>query len=148
MPVALLDVNVLLALAWPPHVHHEAAHRWFAQNRSSGWATCPLTQLAFLRLSIQPSIVKANLTFADAQNALVCSLAVPEHQFWSLDYPFSDVLPEVRARLAGHHQLTDAVLLDLAIRHAARLATFDRRVAALLPPESPHRHAIELLSAE
>ena len=28
--VALLDVNVLVALAWPNHVHHTQAHRWFS----------------------------------------------------------------------------------------------------------------------
>jgi hypothetical protein len=33
VPVSLLDVNVLLALAWPTHVYHLAAHRWFAENR-------------------------------------------------------------------------------------------------------------------
>jgi hypothetical protein len=26
----LLDVNLLLALSDPMHVHHEVAHRWFA----------------------------------------------------------------------------------------------------------------------
>ena len=26
--VYLLDVNVLIALAWPNHVHHAAAHTW------------------------------------------------------------------------------------------------------------------------
>jgi uncharacterized protein len=30
--VALLDVNVLVALFDPDHVHHEAAHRWFAAS--------------------------------------------------------------------------------------------------------------------
>jgi predicted nucleic acid-binding protein len=39
--VALLDVNVLVALFQPDHVHHELAHDWFAENRQTGWATCP-----------------------------------------------------------------------------------------------------------
>ena len=30
MTIYLLDVNVLLALSDPMHIHHEAAHRWFA----------------------------------------------------------------------------------------------------------------------
>ena len=54
--VSLLDVNVLLALAWPTHVHHLAAHRWFAENHDAGWATCPLTQLGFVRLAMQPAV--------------------------------------------------------------------------------------------
>src|ERR1019366_12587 len=31
--IALLDVNVLVALFDPAHVHHEAAHAWFVLNR-------------------------------------------------------------------------------------------------------------------
>lgn len=38
MKVALLDVNVLLALAWPNHQHHVAAHRWFHDDGRRGWA--------------------------------------------------------------------------------------------------------------
>ncbi len=35
---ALLDVNLLIALFDPDHVHHEPAHFWFGPHRSSGWA--------------------------------------------------------------------------------------------------------------
>ena len=34
--VSLLDVNVLFTLAWPTHIHHLAAHRWFAENHEWG----------------------------------------------------------------------------------------------------------------
>jgi predicted nucleic acid-binding protein len=27
--ISLLDVNVLVAFAWPNHVHHSAAQHWF-----------------------------------------------------------------------------------------------------------------------
>jgi predicted nucleic acid-binding protein len=47
----------------------------------------------------------------------------------------------------GHHQLTDAVLLDLAIRHGGQLATFDRRVLGLLPPNSVLRDAVAIIPA-
>jgi len=147
MPVMLLDVNVLMALAWPTHVHHGAARRWFGAKRSGGWATCPHTQLAFLRLSIQPVVVKTAITFADALAGLATSLAAPEHEFWPLDYPVVEILPEIRSRLVGHQQLGDALLLDLAIRRSGRLATFDRRLYRLLAAESPHQGAVELLSS-
>lgn len=39
MTTFLLDVNVLLALSDPMHIHHEAAHRWFvAKGQSSSVA--------------------------------------------------------------------------------------------------------------
>jgi predicted nucleic acid-binding protein len=47
----------------------------------------------------------------------------------------------------GHHQLTDAVLLDLAIWHQGRLATFDRRISGLVPPDSVLRDAVAIIPA-
>jgi predicted nucleic acid-binding protein len=31
--ITLLDVNVLIALAWPNHVHHGIARNWFRKQR-------------------------------------------------------------------------------------------------------------------
>lgn len=52
--IALLDVNVLIALIDPRHVHHEPSHRWFQAHGCDGWATCPLTQTALLRILGNP----------------------------------------------------------------------------------------------
>jgi toxin-antitoxin system PIN domain toxin len=145
---ALLDVNLLLALAWPEHMHHQVAHVWFAANRSRRWATCPLTQLAFVRLSAQPAVVGTVVTVADAQAILNANLALTDHEFWPLDYPLTQILPEIRQRIVGHKQLTDALLLDLAIRNQAQLATFDRRIRGLLDPQSPLQTSIELVDIE
>jgi uncharacterized protein len=145
MATLLLDVNVLLALAWPNHVHHEAAHRWFAGRNSRKWATCALTQLAFVRLSSQPSVVKTTITVSEALRALDANVASPDHEFWVMAQGFSDILPDIRQRLVGHQQLADALLLDLAIKRSGALATFDRRVVSLLSPDSEHRSALEIL---
>jgi hypothetical protein len=147
VPVSLLDVNVLLALAWPNHIHHQAAHRWFAENYGLGWATCPLTQLGFVRLSMQPAVVKIPILFGDVMDALVRMTANAAHTFWPLECGLVDLREEIRARAAGHHQLSDAVLLDLAIRHQGRLATFDRGVLALLPPDSDLRDVAAIITA-
>jgi toxin-antitoxin system PIN domain toxin len=145
--VALLDVNVLLALAWPTHVHHLAAHRWFAENYAAGWATCPLTQLGFVRLAMQPAVVKTPILFGDVMEALARITANGAHRFWPLEGGLADIGDEIRARVMGHHQLTDAVLLDLAIRHQGRLATLDRRISGLLPPDSLLRDAVAIIPA-
>ena len=52
--IALLDVNVLIALIDPQHVHHQPAHGWFQAHGCHGWATCPLTQNALLRILGNP----------------------------------------------------------------------------------------------
>jgi predicted nucleic acid-binding protein len=51
---ALLDVNVLVALFDPDHVHHELAHDWFGDHRAQGWATCPVTQNGLVRVLSNP----------------------------------------------------------------------------------------------
>jgi toxin-antitoxin system PIN domain toxin len=144
---ALLDVNVLLALAWPNHIHHHAAHRWFAENQSTGWATCPLTQLGFVRLSMQPAVVKVPVLFGDVMASLAQMTAHARHAFWPQENGLGDLQTEIRARVAGHHQLAGAVLLDLAIRNGGRLATFDRKILALLPPDSALRDRLEVIRA-
>ena len=45
----LLDVNVLVALAWPTHVHHHRAAAWFADHVPAAWATAPITQAGLIR---------------------------------------------------------------------------------------------------
>lgn len=46
----LLDVNTLMAIGWQTHEHHARAWRWF--QRQESFATCVLTELGFLRVSI------------------------------------------------------------------------------------------------
>lgn len=146
MSVALLDVNFLLALAWPHHIHHRAARQWFATNRSHGWATCAFTQAAFVRLSCQPAAVKVAVTVQDAVRTLETAVAAAEHVFWFLDHGISEIAPEIRARLMGHRQIMDGLLLDLAIRNRGKLVSFDRRIENLLATDSAHRQALEILS--
>ena len=69
------------------------------------------------------------------------------HRFWPLVGGLANVRDEIRARLVGDQQLTDAVLLDLAIRNQGRLATFDRRILALLPVDSILRDAVAVIPA-
>ncbi len=55
MKAALLDIYLLLALAWPDHQRHAAAHGWFARESRYGWATCAFTQLGFVSPSSNPA---------------------------------------------------------------------------------------------
>jgi len=143
--IHLLDVNVLLALAWPSHVHHKSAHRWFETNHQNGWATCPMTQAGFVRLSCQPALTRLLVPVAEAMQILVSSTKSPHHQFWPQDMPLSSMLAEMLSRVMGPKQLTDAILVDLAIRRHAALATFDRHVGSLLPPGSPHAASLTFI---
>ena len=124
--VALPDVNVLLALAWPNHQHHGAAHAWFHREAGRGWATCALTQLGFIRLSSNPAYTSAPATPREAAALLGQLTAHRAHHYWAaLAEPASLGF----ARALGHQQVVDAYLVSVAQRHRGRLVTFDRRVS-------------------
>ena len=136
--IALLDVNVLIALAWPHHVHHDAAWAWFDTDRDAGWATCLLTEAGFVRLSCNPAIVGHTVTPLDAIGVLHALTRLGSHRFWPLDRSIG-ALPEwISARVQGYRQVTDAVLLATAIQRGGRLATLDAGLKALVPTR---RHA-------
>ena len=46
----LLDINVLIVLVDPNHVHHSVVAKWFMEKRFDGWATCPITENGFIRI--------------------------------------------------------------------------------------------------
>ena len=142
----LLDLNLLLALAWPSHVHHDLAHRWFESEDSPSWATCPVTQLGFIRLSSNPSFTNDAVTPDAALDMLRTMTARDGHVFWpdDLDWVTSGFLAGVR--ISGHRQVTDAYLFSLALARSGCLATLDRRIRRLLPRNeraSPHLRVIE-----
>lgn len=144
--VALLDVNVLIALFDPAHVHHEAAHKWFEINRKYRWATCPLTENAFVRVLSNSSYPGQSTTIEDATSRLRTFCSDREHVFW----PDSVSIRE-RGRfrwnhVQGHRQLTDVYLLALAISNQGRLATFDTTIS-LDVLEGAKKQNLELISA-
>ena len=55
MTTYLLDVNLLLALTDPMHVHHDIAHQWFARIGRQSWSTCPMTENGFVRSVSHPN---------------------------------------------------------------------------------------------
>jgi uncharacterized protein len=125
MTAYLLDVNLLLALCDPRHVHHECAHRWFHATKGQAWATCPITENGFIRVASQPrypnspggpSAVRALLKeFCDS----------PRHVFWPDAITLLD-----RELFNGHFllssgQITDVYLLALAVSNSGKLATLD-----------------------
>jgi uncharacterized protein len=122
----LLDINVLLALCDPLHVHYEAAHRWFAQEGRRSWATCPLTENGFVRIASHPQYPNRPGDVAAVLAILRRFCKAREHQFWSEDLSLRDLLKtEV---LLTSSQITDVYLLGLAVHKGGRLATLDQRL--------------------
>ncbi|MGH9380333.1 MAG: TA system VapC family ribonuclease toxin [Thermoanaerobaculia bacterium] len=131
--IPLLDVNLFVALAWPSHVHHALAHRWFRRNHEDGWATCPLTQSGFVRVSCNRLVLPQPASPRDAVLLLRELIELPGHVFWSDDVSIARSQACALDYLTGHRQVTDAHLLALATLRGGRLATLDRRIEALVP---------------
>jgi toxin-antitoxin system PIN domain toxin len=136
---ALLDVNVLLALFDPAHVHHPQSLRWWAENQTHGWASCPLTQNGFLRVLSSRGYLHAR-SMADALALLTAQIAQPGHVFWADDVSIMDLDTFERSRLLGPRQITDIYLLALAAKNGGRLVTLDRSIplAAVRGAEAKH----------
>ncbi len=127
--IALLDVNVLVALFDGAHVHHEHAHRWLDEHKEAGWATCPITENGLVRVVSNPSYPGRRTTVEDACDRLKRFLSSGGHSFWPDDVSLADPSVFRHRRIGGPARITDAYLLALAIGHRGRLVTFDRKLA-------------------
>jgi toxin-antitoxin system PIN domain toxin len=127
----LLDVNVLIGLLDREHLFHEAAQSWFMSEGAHGWATCPLTENAVLRILGDARYPIGPGTPAAAAQLLAEMRGYGAHAFWSdeislLDAPGLDLKSILRAA-----DVTDTYLLALAAHRGGRLATFDRRLSTV-----------------
>jgi hypothetical protein len=125
----LLDTNVLIALAWPSHVHHAQAQGWFAKKRRAGFRTCPITETGFVRISSNPRFTRDAVSPRHALALLERVAAIEGYEFWPDDLPVSSAIGG--QSIVGHRQVADAYLLALAMARGGRLATLDRGVLSL-----------------
>jgi len=123
----LLDVNVLLALAWPHHVHHRIAQTWFAGAPAREFRTCPITQAGFVRISLNPKFKQPPAAEQDVLAMLTRITDFHGHGFWHDDLDLRQALRQF-GPITGHSQITDAYLVGLAASKGGVLATFDRAI--------------------
>jgi uncharacterized protein len=124
-------------------MHHGEAHAWFRKNRRRGFATCPLTQLGFIRLSSNSRFTKDAVSPLTAIALLDRIATLSEHTFWPDALPCIEAL-ESDQLIAGHQQVTDFYLLGLARRNDGVLATFDRSV----PRGGAFRKRVEMIGGQ
>ncbi|MDH3405069.1 MAG: PIN domain-containing protein [Acidobacteriota bacterium] len=143
--VALLDVNVLVALFDGAHIHHESAHYWFGRRRDAGWATCPLTENGFVRVISSAAYPGRRTTVSDAIDRLRAFSQSGGHVFWEDSVSLRDAALVDPGRIGGAPRVTNVYLLALALRRGGRLATFDRKISrsAVAGAEARHLALIE-----
>ena len=126
--VGLLDVNVLVALFDPRHVHHQAAHGWLGENKRQGWATCPITENGLVRIISNPGYPGRTTTLQDALLRLRQFRESGHHVFWPDSISVQEPQLFDFRHFRGHQQVSDIYLLGLAFQNQGRLVTFDRNI--------------------
>ncbi len=112
--IYLLDVSTLLAWLWSDHEHFDRVMRW---QKGQSIASCPITDLGFLRISSQP-VFGATVEEAREMLSVWHKKVQPKHV--PCDLP---ALGSMSAPVGG--KTTDFYLASLAGRHGMRWATLD-----------------------
>lgn len=142
---ALLDVNVLIALLDPDHVHHRSATGWLVQNLHLGWASCPLTQNGCIRIMSQPAYPNGAPPGRIA-SLLREAMQAPAHEFWPDDIDGVTSTTLDWAVILGSRQLTDAYLLALAVRNTLRFVSLDRGLSLSTVRGARTEHLVSLFA--
>ena len=124
----LLDVNLLIALCDADHVDHGLAKKWFAKMSSLGWATCPLTENALLRILGHPEYPGGPGSPVALLPLLEQLRSHPDHVFLHDTVSLADSDLVSNLSQVTPKMLTDIYLLALAVSHGGVLVTLDERI--------------------
>ena len=141
--VALLDVNVLIALLDASHTHHAGTTQWLSLHLDQGWASCPLTQNGCIRILSQTAYPN-RAPAAEVAGRLSEATLHPAHHFWP--DAISLLNPGLLAwnnLLTGRH-ITDAYLLALAVQNRGRFVTLDQGVPLAAVQGAQPKHLVTL----
>jgi predicted nucleic acid-binding protein len=124
----LPDVNTLLALLDPMHVHHEAAHRWYASQSPLRIVLCSHVENGVIRVASQPKYPNCLGTSARVREALGNFARQVKAESCSKEVSLLDDGILLKPELLTPSRVSDLYLLALAAAHDVRLATFDQRI--------------------
>ena len=145
---ALLDVNVLLALFNPRHIHHDVAHDWFTDQHEQAWATSARTQSGLIRLATNPASNLERYRVVEVVEHLRRFCGSPGHIFWTESVSLADPALFDLSKVSGHQQITDVYLLGLAKTNGGTLVTFDASIPLKAVIGATRRHLVVLGQAD
>ena len=133
----LLDLSVVLALAEPGTERNRKAHEWL---NTVGWDSCgicSLTERDFVYVFSNPAVRPQpdGLLLATAILGTWKGYSVFFRWPMPSELSWADLTARFAFRIYGHRQITDALLLGLAIKEGGVLVTFDRGLRYLAGPE-------------
>jgi predicted nucleic acid-binding protein len=124
----LPDVNALLALLDPMHVHHEAAHHWYGGQSPLRIVLCSHVENGVIRVASQPKYPNCLGTGARVREALRDFAREVKADSCSKEVSLLDDGVLLKPELLTPSRVSDLYLLALAAANGIRLATFDQRI--------------------
>lgn len=122
--IYLLDVNALIALGFINHECHARVARWIQSTRSLQLASCPITELGFVRVLAQAPAY--GFTVGQARTLL---LRLKENRTSRLVFiPDGHDVSRLPGWVKAPKQITDGHLSQLASANGAILATLDENI--------------------
>jgi predicted nucleic acid-binding protein len=122
----LLDANVLIAIGYTQHQFHPRVGAWVTSGRPGNelaFATCAITELAFVRVGAQAGY---SVDVATARRALS---QLKKNKVISFRFIPDDLgIESLPKWVKTPRQTTDGYLVALAARHGTKLATLDKGI--------------------
>ncbi len=131
------DINVWIAIAYRGHQHHPAAIAWFEGLGEETCCFCRQTQLGFLRLLTNPSVLREEVRNPAEAWETYDQLLNDEYVFF-LPEPAHEELESALRQLTSNRnpnsrQWPDAYLAAFAQVADLTLVTFDRSLSRMIP---------------
>lgn len=126
----LPDVNTLLALLDPMHVHHEAAHQWYANQSPLRLILCSHVENGVIRVASQPKYPNCLGTSSRVRDVLQDFVQKVNAASCKMDVSLLDEAVLLHADMLTPSRVSDLYLLALATANEALFATFDARIPA------------------
>lgn len=138
---ALLDVNALVALMDPEHIHHAAILEWLTrgENLQHGFATCAITQVGLIRV-VSNKVYHRPFDTHEAATQLE-QMTRKGHRYLGIPAPCEGA---IRWKSTTSSRSTDALLLATAVAHGCRLVTFDGGIALNAVQGARREHLVVL----
>ena len=133
----LLDVNALVALGFTNHEFHSRVSLWIRKQTSPVLATCPITELGFVRVLAQAPAYGITVSQGRALLLRLKEFLASQYTFIADNQDISTLPGWARAP----KQITDGHLSKLAVANGAILATLDDNIPGsyLIPKSLTHR---------
>ncbi len=124
----LPDINTVLALLDPLHIHHHDAHRWYEAVSPVQLLICPHVENGVMRVASQPRYPNHLGTASTVREVLKKFIDQLDVKRCTIEPSLMDDKILKSPEQLTPSSISDLYLLCVASSNGAKLATFDQRI--------------------